>query len=358
MLPTRIVTGVAPSERTPRQVEREFRKLLDGGALLKTVGEASDDPDLLLGGRPPRHEIRLFDATFYLTNPRFDDDLGFFVAYVRLGSRPREIHPRIFYKDVSLVWRSATHCIHTDGDNWIGKGDLRVATIDGEEIEYGAEETTNLPLEIQCALDTVSRRVKRARRDDDAMFLVLRNAPEGRFEPYRDFSEPRRKAMADPANRIHGGESIAWFARKGDPASLCFARGFEPDFQRGILEAVASGSRLYGGRIEKYRILSKNGTIQYQFLAAPRHVWIVPPQTLTTELSSYGVRTVDVHTDEDLCVPGFEYHFMDEGELHSQIPEGFAGPPSEMDPSRCDASAWLEKLPVIQEFRRKVLKGR
>ncbi len=358
MLPTRIVTGVAPSELAPRRVEAEFARLLDAGARLRPVGEARDDPDELLAGRPPRHKVELFDATFYLTNPRFDADLGFFVAYVLLGSRPREIHPRIFYKDVSLVWRSATHCIHTDGDNWIGKGDLKVAVVDGEEVEYGAEETTNLPLEIQSALDTVSRRVRRPRRDDDAVFLVLRNAPEGRFEPYRDFSEPRRRAMSDPRNRIRGGRPVAWFERAGDPVSLRFARGFEPDFAGGILEVGASGSRLYGGKIEKYRILSRNRRIQYQFLAAPRHVWIVPPQTLTTDLSSYGVRTVDVHADEDLCVPGFEYHFEDDGELHSQIPEGYAGAPSEIDPSRCDASAWLEKLPVIQEFRRQVLERR
>jgi hypothetical protein len=358
VLTTRIVAGVEPSEGTPRQVEAEFRRLLDDGVRLAPVGDARDDPELLLSGRPPRHKIALFDATFYLTNPRFDDDLGFFVAYVRLGSKPREIRPRIFYKDVSLVWRSATHCISTHGDNWIGKGDLKSVMIAGEEIEYGAEETTNLPLEIQCALDTVSRRVRRPRRDDEAIFLVLRNAPDGRFEPYRDFSEPRRRAMADPRNLVNGGESIAWFERERDPASLRFVPGFEPDFADGILEMGSSGSRLYGGRIDKHRVLSRNRSIQYQFLAAPRHVWIVPPQTLTTELSSYGVRTVDVHADEDLCVPGYEYHFMDEGELHSQIPEGFAGPPSEIDPSRCDASPWLEKLPVIQEFKRKVLKRR
>jgi len=91
-------------------------------------------------------------------------------------------------------------------------------------------------------------------------------------------------------------------------------------------------------------------------------VWIVPPQALTTELSSYGVRTVDVDADEDVFVPGFEYHFFDEDAdppgLHTQIPEGYAGAASEIDPSRADASAWLEKLPVIQEFRRRVLPAR
>jgi hypothetical protein len=68
------------------------------------------------------------------------------------------------------------------------------------------------------------------------------------------------------------------------------------------------------------------------------------------------VRTVDVIADEDLFVPGFEYHYWDEGanppELVSQIPPGFVGPASPLDASRSDASAWLERLPVIRKFRK------
>ena len=99
---------------------------------------------------------------------------------------------------------------------------------------------------------------------------------------------------------------------------------------------------------------------QYQFGAGPHQVWIIPPQTLTTELMSYGLRTVDVNADEDVFVPGYEYHFMDDAEeppvLHSQIPAGFAGAASTVDPSRADASPWLERLPVVREFRRTVLR--
>jgi hypothetical protein len=70
------------------------------------------------------------------------------------------------------------------------------------------------------------------------------------------------------------------------------------------------------------------------------------------------VRTVDANAPEDLCVPGYEYHFIDESEdppvLHSQIPEGFAGAVSEVDPARADASPWIEEMPVIREFRKKL----
>ena len=94
-------------------------------------------------------------------------------------------------------------------------------------------------------------------------------------------------------------------------------------------------------------------------MASPRSVWIVPPQATTTELMSYGVRTIDVLVDDDLCIPGFEYHFLDESEdppvMFSQIPEGFVGPANEFDSSRADVSPWLDQLPVVREFRRRVL---
>jgi hypothetical protein len=97
------------------------------------------------------------------------------------------------------------------------------------------------------------------------------------------------------------------------------------------------------------------------FFAGPRSVWIIPPQTTSANLTSYGVRAIDVIVDEGLCIPGYEYHFVDYSEeppaLMSQIPEGFAGATSEFDPSRADASPWLDQLPVIREFRRKILKN-
>jgi hypothetical protein len=192
--------------------------------------------------------------------------------------------------------------------------------------------------------------------------MVLRNAPSGRMEPYRDFTEPRRRAAADPRNLVNRGRSIARFKRRNDPTSLEFVSGFEPDFANGLIETTTTRSAMYGGDLERFRILSRNRSVQYLFFAGPRHVWIIPAQTTTTELSSYGVRTVDVIADEDLFVPGFEYHYIDEDtdppELYSQIPVGFAGPASSHDEARADASAWLDKIPVIEEFRRRLLKRR
>jgi len=140
-------------------------------------------------------------------------------------------------------------------------------------------------------------------------------------------------------------------------------KGFEPNFKSGVLERSRSKSRLYGGILRRFRILSTNRKIQYFFLAGPNHVWIIPPQATTTQLSSYGVRTIDVRADDDLFIPGFEYHYMEEDplddgsppELYSQIPKGFAGAISLHDDAKADASPWLDKIPVIRKFRREVL---
>jgi hypothetical protein len=361
---TSLVAGVRPLDRTPAEVARRLRALLDGGARLMPAGRARRDPAILSTRRYlPRHEIALFDATYFLSDLAYDDALSFFVGYVVLGERSgravKRVWPRIFYKDLSLVWRVASHMVRDDDEYWIGKGEVRVRRAGGYVYSVTAEETTNLPYELQAAFDLASRQHRR-RRDDDATALVLRHAPSGRLRPYADFTTPRRRAVA--RGRVNGGRPVARFLRDGDPASLRFAKGFAPDFDRGVIDESRSRSDFFGGPVRKLRILSQNGQIQYQFVAAPEHVWINPPQTLTTELSSYGVRTLDVLAPDDLCIPAFEYH--DDGDEengidgHSQIPEGYAGDPHPEGGGRADASAWIEALPPVQAFRRRVLRRR
>lgn len=361
MLQARIVCGVRP-EGSAREIQREFRGLIEGGVRIRPAGSARKDPGIFLrGSYLPRHVIHLFDTTYYLSDlhedTSWEGNMRFFVAYVHPRPDSREVYPRLFEKDFSLVWRSPSHFIRSEHENWMGKGDVRRMVENGYESLESLEETTNLPFEIQNALDVLAGRSSRPRRDLRAVGRILRQAPDDRIEPYEDFVAPRRRAASDPHNRIHGGRPVAWFTRENDPASLRFAPGFEPDFRRGVLERSRSRSRFYGGVVRKFRILSRNRRIQYLFLAAPRRAWIIPPQALTTEITSYGVRSIDVEAAEELCVPGYEYHFVDEetGELHSQIPEGFAGGPSDLDPARVDASAWTGRLPVIQRFRREVL---
>jgi len=357
-----ILESSRPAPESPSRIAKEFRSLLADGARIRAAGTARHHPEQLRRYLP-RARIDLGDASYYLTDVRQNPDIRFFVAYVRLGERAerRNLYPRIFYKDVSLVWRSASHFVRSEDDNWIGKGEARWLTLDGEQVLCSAEETTDLPLEIQTALETLLQRARPIRTDHLAVERVLRRGGDDRIAPFRDFTAPRERARQDPANLVNGGRSIAWFERADDPASLVIAAGFEPDFRAGVVERSVSKSRLYGGRLRRFRIVSRNREVQYLFMAGPRQVWIIPPQATSLLLTSYGVRAVEVAADENLCVPGYEYDFVDDSqdppERVSQIPAGFAGKPSPLDPDRCDASPWIDGLPVVQQFRREVLRS-
>ena len=109
-----------------------------------------------------------------------------------------------------------------------------------------------------------------------------------------DWTEQMKlRAQENPRNLLNGGRPIARFTRRNDPTSLRFARGYEPDFGRGIVEVSTSYSGLYGGRLRRFRIVSKNRLAQYLFLAGRRQAWVASCQATTTEIMSYGVRTID-----------------------------------------------------------------
>ncbi|HPF13436.1 MAG: hypothetical protein H6830_07695 [Planctomycetes bacterium] len=358
--PTALVHDLQLADLTTRQVSSQLRQCLAQGAKLQPAGVGREDPDELLRRYPVGSAVQLFGAHFWLGDMRHDDFLNFLVAYVGLEDargRIRSIHPRLFYKDSSLMWRVASHFVSNEDEHWIGKGDVRWETRPDGEYLSSAEETTNLPFELQGALDHASRK-KKSRRDPEAVHWILREGSKDRTQPFADFVRPRAKAAE--RFQIYGGKPVVSFRKKGQPATMTYAKGFEPDFAKGILEVLEGGSRLYGGALKKYRILSKNRQIQYQFVASPTHVFVNHPQTLTTELTTYGTRTLDVMADDDAFVPGFEYHFMDEATdpptLHSQIPEGYVGVVGDPDPERADASPWLEALPIVQQFRRQVLR--
>ena len=349
---------IPPEQLTESEVADQFEQLLQSGCPLKPQGRAKSDPKALLRRQKPKNLVVLDGHRYFLTNVRRDQQFRFFVGYVQLNAHDttkhhRALYPRIFYKDSSLVWRVATHYINSKHEHWIGKGDIKPTVENGQTVWYSAEETTNLPFEIQTALDQVSRRVNSPRPDRQALSLVLRDAPDDRVRPYADFSGPRRDAMNDPKISINKNKPVAWFKDDNDPRSLKFARGYAPDFEGGLIDASSSRSKLYGGAIMRFRICSKNKRIQYLFMRAPSQSWIIPPQPVALHLMSFGVHTVDANVDEKLCIPGYEYHFADEDEdngVFSQIPPGYAGDQSLIDPQRADASPWTHNMPVIREF--------
>src|SRR5262249_2424859 len=158
------------------------------GAVLVCDGSLRARPTRLLSlGYRPRVRIDLFDTTYYLSAPRQNEDLRFSVGYVATPPRPGShyrIHARLFYKDVSLIWRGATHFARSAHENWIGKGDVRVVREDGYDLEVSHESTTDLPLEVQDAFEQHNRASNLVRYDPDAVARVLRRGPDDRISAY------------------------------------------------------------------------------------------------------------------------------------------------------------------------------
>jgi hypothetical protein len=97
---------------------------------------------------------------------------------------------------------------------------VRTVKIGKDEWVKSVESTTDLPFEIQTALEAVSRRTVRVRDEKNALHLVLRRAPSHRMQAFADFTTPRRRAAANPRNRIHGGRKVAFLRDQADPSSL------------------------------------------------------------------------------------------------------------------------------------------
>lgn len=365
LIPTEIVASVSREDLSSREVAREFQAIMDGGTKFKIAGTAKANPELLLKSKlKPKHKIALFRTSYFFSDVLQVPELRFFVCYVvQQSTRGKSfVYPRIVYKDLSLIWRSASHFTSEEEGIWVGKGDVREVVQDGEEMIVSDESTTDLPLEMQTSVEGLLSHSKRPAGGNGVLELVLRQSPPDRVEPYRDFIVPRQRARANPKNLVNRGKPVARFSRTNDPTSLKFTKGFEPDFENGILERSKSRSKLYGGQLLRFRILSTNQKVQYYFFAGKTHVWLAPPQALTTQLSSYGVRTIDVAADDDLSLPGYEYHHYEETEngpeLYSQIPLGYVGEFCPVDDAKADAGPWLDQLPVVVEFRKLVLKSK
>src|SRR5262249_37726226 len=142
-------------------------------------------------------------------DPSYEGKLRFFVAWVLPTRDSREIYPRIFSKDYSLVWRAPSHFIRPAHENWMGKGEVRTSVEGGYETTYSVEGTTTPPSAIQGALDRLSHERGRVPPlDRRAVPRLLRRAPDDRIEPYEDFAGPRRRARAERRNLVHGGRPV------------------------------------------------------------------------------------------------------------------------------------------------------
>jgi len=266
------------SDRAPRQIERAFRELLDAGVELRPTGKTRNRPARLLSlGYAPKHAIELFDTTFYLTNVRENFYVRFFVAYVVQPTRGRcqdrtsaiLLQRRRAQLAFGVAHRaSARRFLDRKGDVETVIQTVRstsLARVDYRSADRNAART-------RSALPEGEDDSDRRRRGE----LILRTAP-GDASSRTRLQRAASARQSEPRNLVNGGRSVAWFARKNDPTSLRFARGFEPDLDAGSWRQRNHEPSLWrSGPL--LPILSRNRRIQYLFMGAPRHVWIIPPQ--------------------------------------------------------------------------------
>jgi len=96
------------------------------------------------------------------------------------------------------------------------------------------------------------------------MSQVTRFGAGKRPEAYPEFTAPRKIARMEERNLINWNKPVVTFGRKGNPKSQKVVRGYEPDYKTGIIEISVDRGPLiahYGGKVTKYRIVSKNRKI-------------------------------------------------------------------------------------------------
>jgi len=324
--------SIAPEVKQPQpvqqtaEVESEFNKLLER-IQIQIDGDISLS-GLKLNGFNPKYKIVLNGITYYLSEPYIssENERPYFTAFiyrVNPETGKEEIFARTIYKSNSQnVWRVASH---KGPGGWIGKG--------------LGEETTNAPLEIQSLLEKIYL-AKGELKVQKGFYEVL--IEEGYLAP-EDFSQ----TIVFHGKELNGGISIGNFTDKGNPASFKFLAGYEPDLENGIVETFESKNPIYG-TVKLYRILSTNRQIQFIFnVDSEDRVWVGAVQPMGSRLTRFGVRADRVNVDENLLMPANEYY--------RQIPEQFRGE-HKVD-SYYDASAFLNQIPAIIEFRANVLES-
>jgi len=125
------------------------------------------------------------------------------------------------------------------------------------------------------------------------------------------------------------------------PEKIIVLPDFEPDFNK-VIDSFESTSRLYG-RVSGKIVQSKNSRISYLFLNDEAgRIWLGNAELTFSPISKFGVPVEASNFPESLFIPAYEYP--------NQIPKGYSGKNSKG--SYSDATLYLDRIPVIEKFRK------
>ncbi|MCX5701739.1 MAG: methyltransferase domain-containing protein, partial [Candidatus Omnitrophica bacterium] len=323
------------------EIGSEFSNLIPRVSIQVDGRKVTSGADLLQNGFVPQYKISLNGMDYYLSKPYTSQRNGrpYFIGFLhRINPETgvEEIFARTIYKSNSQnIWRIAS----SEGPGgWIGKG-------------LEDEMTTNAPLEIQSSLEKLCL---------DNGKLEIKEGFYDDLEKRADFKSPEEfnHTILLHGEELNGGISIGSFAETGNPESYRFQNGFEPDFNNGVIEEFNTYSPIYGD-VESYRMLSNNKQVQFVFnVDRENRVWIGAVQSVTPRFTRFGVRAdrIDIGAMEMENIEGVNRPvdiLMPASEYDTQIPKGYIG--NHKADRYYDASPFIDKIPVIKEFRQKVL---
>ncbi len=336
-------------------IEGEFEQLVKR-VPVQISGDITYE-ELMNAGFQPHYKIVVNGVAYYVSEPYTPSHGRASFVYYFYRKNPKtgeeEIFTRSVYRSNSQnVLRVASH--RRPERRWIGKG--------------LGQATTTLPLELQSTFEKIYQTAlsKGKLEKKEAFYEILRakdsHMPADSFMKsmiaYERGEEAEQKDEKEPEEQIligkfneHDRDQIEFIKGemifpRGIPETFGFTPGFEPDFENGVVETFETDNPVYGGKVTSYRIISKNKEAQYLFNVDMKgRVWIGDVQGTHSEITRFGVRKNTIYIPSDFLTPANEYE--------SEIPEGYKGEWQHSD--YWDASAYIDKLPVVQEFRDKVL---
>lgn len=269
-------------------------------------------------GLEPRLTFHCGDQRIHFSQPyTLGEGRAACVGYVE--DKNGEVKVRAFYRSNSQgLWRSASHA---GFQGWIGKGQ--------------GEESTNLPIELQQHLHAQAGSSLKQLDEPTANQAFYGSLEFGDKSPPTELASQLRPAreVGDFSLGLPGG-------KYGVPESFALLDPSDgPNFQS---PGVSYGfQHPLHGQVTASLFPSKNGQLQYLFYRDQQNrTWVAQVEDKDSPVTTWGTRQTPVITGK-LSMPAIEYP--------QQIPPGYAG--TMVSDDYADASAYVHRLPPVQEFR-------
>lgn len=309
-----------------------FQKLEFRGNYQNENGEVLTSGLIEKYGLLPKYPITIGDKKMYLSDSYICDEDGRVAAiyYIEVGET---LVPRTIYKSNS-------------------QGIARVLpmSVADEEWHYDkgfGEDSLTVPNVVQKVFATDSLKVVKNNLPNNHQKLLFRgptkvvNAPKSPLVTYTIEVESSSKYLEGiNPNRIKGT-----FQKQDPKESILKKESYNPNFNR-IVDKFKSTSSL-AGSFDSYLINSRDETLQYMFCVdAQKRVWIANIEVIDSKVGNTGLRQ-EWAEGGALTTPIYEY-VKQSGSYGNMADQ--KGNYISMWPN------YLSKIPIIQEFQKKVLK--